>query len=99
MYTCVGRMDQESSGVAHTSFLEGQQPVLQDYYTYSTVDDMQQEMPAVLGYPAYEFVPELTEQPLQEDDQTYSNVDQQETVKSSEHPKHGTALTAAASAK
>ena len=92
-------MDQESSGVAHTSFLEGQQPVLQDDCTYSTVDDMQQKMPAVLGYPAYEFVPELNQQPLQKGDEMYSNIDQQETVKSSEHPKHGTALTAAASAK
>ena len=67
-------MDQESSGVAHTSFLEGEQPLLQDDRTYSNVDDMQQKMPAVVVNPAYEL------------------------VKLSEKPKHGTALTAAASA-
>ena len=75
IYVCVGRMDQESSSVAQASFLEGQQPALQYDYAYSTVDDIQQKMPAVLVNPAYEF------------------------VKSFESPKHGTALTAAASAK
>ena len=92
-------MDKESSGVAQTSFVEGQQSVLQDDYTYSNVDVMRQKMPAVLGNPAYKLVPEHNEQPLQEDDQMYSNIDQQEAVKYSENPKHGTALTAAASAK
>ena len=68
------RMDQESSGVAHTSFLEGQQPVLQDNYYYN-VDVMQQKMPAISVNPAYQFVTTF------------------------ESPKHGTAPTAAASAK
>ena len=92
-------MDQESSGVAQASFPEGQQPVLQDDYTYSTVDNVQKKMPVVSGNPAYEFIPEHNKQPLQKDDPVYSNIDQQEAVKSSENPKHGTALTAAASAK
>ena len=91
-------MDQESSDVARTSFPEGQHPLVQDDF-YDNVDDMQQKMSTVLNNPAYEFVPECNEQPLQEDDQTYSNIDQQEAGNSYENPQHGTALTAAASAK
>ena len=75
IYICAGRMDQESSGVTYASLLEGHQPVLQDDCTYSTIDDMQQKIPAVLVNPAYKF------------------------VKSFDNPKHGTAPTAAASAK
>ena len=92
-------MDQECSGVAEASFLEDQQSVLQDVYTYSTVDDMQQKMPATLRNPAYKFVPKHKEQPLQVDDHMYSNLNQQEEFNNSENPKHGTALIAAASAK
>ena len=55
IYVCDERMDQESSGVAHTSFLEGQQPVLQDDY-YHNVAGMQLKMPAVSDNPAYAFV-------------------------------------------
>ena len=56
-------------------------------------------MPAVSGNPAYELVPQHKEQPLQVDDQMYSNIDQQEAFKYSENPKHGTALIAEASPK
>ena len=92
------KQTEPSSGVAHTVFLDDQQPELEDD-TYCTVDDKQHKIPAVSGNLAYEFVPELNKQPMQEDDQVYSNIDQQEAVKYSENPKQGTALTAAASAK
>ena len=92
-------MGQDSSGVAHSTLLEGQQPVVEDDYTYSTVDDLQPEMLPISGNPAYKLVPEHDQQPLEEDDPVYSNIDQPETVVSPENPKHGTAPTAAASAK
>ena len=81
--------------VAGTIFVYSQQPVLQDDH------DTQQQMYALPGNPAYNIVPEHSQQPLQQDDWAYSNNDisQQEAVVPSGSTKHGAALKAAACAK
>ena len=82
---CICRIGQnvpERSPVADTVPVESQQSALQDDHDYSTVDDVQQQMLAMLNNPAYKFVPEHNQKPTQEDDQAYSNIDisQQEEV-------------------
>ena len=65
-----------------------------------SITHTQQQMYALSANPAYNIVPEHSQQPLQQDDRTYSNIDisQQEAVVLSGSPKHGAALKAAASA-
>ena len=77
MYVCVCRVGQnvpEKSPVADTVLVENQQPALQHDPNYFTVDDMQQQMLAISANPAYKFVPEHSQHPLQGDDHTYSNI-------------------------
>ena len=106
VYICVcncrmGQNVPKGPPVAGTILVDSQQPVLQDEHTYSSVDETQEQMAAMVGNPAYKIVPELSQEALQEDDRAYSNIDisQQEDVVISEKPKHGTTLGAAASAK
>ena len=101
---CTCRIDQivpERSPVADTVHVESQHPALQDDHDYSTIDDMQQQMLAISGNPAYEFVSEHDQKPMQEfeDDRAYSNIDisQQEKAVTSGKLGYGTALGAAAS--
>ena len=85
MCTCrIGQNAPQRSPVADTSTVpvESHQPALQDDHDYSTVDDVQLQMLAISGNPAYEFVPDHDQKPMQEDDQAYVNIDisQQEKV-------------------
>ena len=97
----IGQIVQETSPVADTVPVESQQPALKDDHDYSTVDDVQQQMLAIAGNPAYKFVPEHDQKPVQEDDQAYSNIDisQQEEAVTSGKLGYSTALRAAASDK
>ena len=102
MCTCrIGQNVPEKSPVADTVPMESQQPALQDDHDYSTVDDLQQQMLAISGNPAYKFVPKHDQKSLQEDDRAYSNIDisQQEEVVTLGKPGHGTTPRAAASNK
>ena len=97
----IGQIVPETSPVADTVPVESQQPALQDDHDYSTVDDVQQQMLALSGNPAYKFVPEHDQNSLQEDDRAYSNIDisQQEEVVTSGKQGYGTTPGAAASNK
>ena len=78
--------------------MESQQPALQGDHHYSTVDDIQQLV--VADNPAYEFVTEYDQKPMQEDDRTYSNIDisqQEEVVTSGKLGHVGSAPGAVAS--
>ena len=100
--TCrVGQNVPERSSLFNTILVDSQQPVLQDDHDYPAVDDMQQQMFTLSVNPAYEVVPEHSQQPLQEDNQAYSNSDisQYEAVVTSGKPEHGTAFRAVASTK
>ena len=101
---CTCRIDQnvsERSPVADTVSVESQQPAQQDDCDYSTVDDVQQQILAISGNPAYKFAPEHDQKPTQEDGQPYFNTDirQQEEVVTSGKRGYGTAAGAAASDK
>ena len=97
----IGQNVPEKSPIADTVPVESQQPALQDEHAYSTVDDMQQQMLAIIGNSAYEFLPEHDQNSMQEDDQVYSNIDisQQEEVVTFGKLSYGTAPRAAASDK
>ena len=97
----IGQIVPERSPVADTVPVEIPQPPLQDDHDYSTVDDVQQQMLAISGNPAYKFVPEHDQKSLQEDDRAYSNIDisQQEEVVTSGKLGNGMAPGAAASNK
>ena len=102
---CLCSVGQNITGklpVAGTTLADHQQPtILQDDHDYSTVDDMQQQMFAISGNPAYKAVAEHSQHPLQEEDRAYSNIDisQQEAVVSSGQAELGTALGATTTTK
>ena len=98
---CTCRIGQNVPEKSDTVPVESQQPALQDDHDYSTVDDIQQQMLAISGNPAYKFVPEHDQKPLQKDDQAYSNIDisQQGQVGTSGKLRFVTAPGAAASDK
>ena len=81
--------------------MESQQPALQDVSDYSTVDDVQQQMLGISGNPAYKFVPEHNQNPMQEYDQAYVKMDsgQQEEAVTSGKLGYGSTPGAAASDK
>ena len=62
---------------------------------------MQQQMLGISRHPAHTFFPEHDHQPLQGDDQGYSNtgISQQGEVVTSGKPKYGTSIGAAVSDK
>ena len=97
----IGQIIPERSPVADTVLEKSQQPELQDDHDYSTVDDVQQQMLAIAGNPAYKFVPEPDQNPMQEDDGAYSNIDisQQEKAVTSGKQGYGTAPRGAVSDK
>ena len=49
--------------------------VPEDDNDYSTVDDVQRQMIAIPGNPAYKFFPEHDQQSMQEDNPAYTNMD------------------------
>ena len=98
VYTCrIGQNVPKKSPVVDTGHVENWQSALQDDHEYSTVDNEQLQMFGISDNPAYDFVPELDQKPMQEDDRAYSNLDicQQEEVVTSGNPRYGTAARAA----
>ena len=74
--TCrIGQIVSAKSPVADTVPVETQQHALKDDHDYSTVDDVQLQMLAISGNPAYKIVPEHHQKPMQEGDQAYVNID------------------------
>ena len=102
VYACTCRIGQnvpERSPEADIVSMESQQPALQDVHDYSTVDDVQKQMLALSGNPAYKFVPEHDQKLVQEYDQSYVNIEvsQQEQVVRFGKPGYGSTHGAAAS--